>query len=263
MTDEGIVEFDLGDVAVTGEGERGAFGIDERDEEIVDADEASVDLAGGGGDGDRGGRDAGGAGAAAAAAGAGHEPGLLELFRVGDAGGDAVEISVAAGAGLGEIGGAGGGVAGDDGGRGHAGNVIAADFEIVDERGDVGNLGGREVELGHAFAAFSNDGADEFAVLVIENEGGADEVGSAGAASGIDAVAEGAMDAIDGLAAFEGGGVGGWTFREGGGTAEGRGLGWGYRGLGVDRKERGKVGGRTEDSKHDALDAITDMLVTG
>ena len=53
--------------------------------------------------------------------------------------------------------------------------------------GGGGGVGG-EVELGHAFAAFANNGSDEFAVLIIEDEGGADEVGSAGAAAGIDAV---------------------------------------------------------------------------
>lgn len=261
VTDEGIVEFDLGDIARAGEGERGAFGIDEGDEEIVDADEASGDFAGGGGDGDGGGGDAGSA-ASATAAGARHEPGLLKLFGIGDAGGDAVEVGVATGAGFGEVGGTGGGVAGDDGGRGHAGGVIAANFEVVDEGGNVRDLRRGEVELGHAFAAFANNGSDEFAVLIIEDEGGADEVGSAGAAAGIDAVAKGAVNAVDGLTAFEGSGVRGWSLGEGGGAAEGRGLWRGDGGLGVDGEERGNARGRSKESKHDEIDAIPDMLVT-
>ena len=264
VTDEGIVEFDLGDIARAGEGERGAFGIDEGDEEIVDADEASGDFAGGGGDGDGGGGDAGSANAASAtAAGARHEPGLLELLGVGDAGGDAVEVGVATGAGFGEVGGASGGVAGDDGGRGHAGGVIAANFEVVDEGGNVSDLRRGEVELGHAFAALANNGSDEFTVLVIEDEGGADEVGSAGAAAGIDAVAEGAVNAVDGLTAFEGGGVGGWSLGKGGGATEGRGRWRGDGGLGVDGEERGNARGRSKESKHGGINAITDMLVTG
>lgn len=71
------------------------------------------------------------------------------------------------------------------------------------------------------------------------------------------------MNAIDGLTAFEGSGVGGWSLGEGGGAAEGRGLWRGDGGLGVDGEERGNARGRSKESKHDEIDAIPDMLVTG
>ena len=119
VTDERIVEFDLGDVARADERERGAFAVDERDEEIVDADEPSVHLAGVGRDGDGRRGDVGSASAAT-----GHESGLLQLVGVGDASSGAVEIGVAIRAGFGERGGADGWVAGNDGGRGHAGEVV-------------------------------------------------------------------------------------------------------------------------------------------
>ena len=49
----------------------------------------------------------------------------------------------------------------------------------MDEGGDVGKLGRGEIELGHAGAAFGGDLSDELAVLIVENEFGADQAGSA------------------------------------------------------------------------------------
>ena len=109
---------------------------------------------------------------------------------------------------------AGLGVADDDVGGTVAGGVVAADAEAVDEGRDVGELGGGEVELRHADAAFGGDLSDELAVLIFENDFGPDEAGSAfAAAAGILAVAEGALGAVDRFAALDNRGVGGRALR--------------------------------------------------
>lgn len=86
---------------------------------------------------------------------------------------------MAAAAGLREVGFARYRVVGDDGGRSHAGHVIAAHFEAVDESGNARDLSFREIEPGHAGATFLDDGTDEFAVFVIEHYSGADQIRAA------------------------------------------------------------------------------------
>jgi hypothetical protein len=138
---------------------------------------------------------------------------LLEHFRVGELRAQSFEIA-GDGVALGALGGegrlAGLSVAHQDGGREIARGVVAVDSEAVQEGGDIGDLGGVEIEFGHAGigAAVLHDGRDELAVLVIEDELGADQIRSALSAAGVGAVTEGAVDSPSGLAAVDNCGVG-------------------------------------------------------
>lgn len=227
----GIVNFDFGDVAIAGKRALGAIGRAQCYKEIVNADETSFGLRTGGG---RHGYGDGRNSRLTSAPRPGNEPGLLELFRVRNAGGDGFEIAgngMASGAGFLEICFAGFCVANDDAGRSHAGSVVAADLEVVDESGDVCDLDWREIKLRHAFAAIADDGADEFAVSIVENKFGAEEIGPTLASTGVGAVAEIAVDTVERLAALERGGIGWRTLGEG--AARGSANGFGGRGWGL------------------------------
>lgn len=215
MGGEWIMHFHFGAVFF---GEReGVFEaglVSDGDAEIVElVQDAGIGFAGGERD------DGGFAGAVEAfgiggAARAGVEEGFLQ--KVGrEAGADVGEIAgggVAAGAAAFavEIGFAGFGVAGDevqDLIAATVGGELVAGFEKGRDVGDLGGRGGGEG--GHAFvgAAVEDDGADVVAVVVVEDEGGADEIGAALAAFGVGAVAEAAGGDEFLFAAFDGGGV--------------------------------------------------------
>jgi hypothetical protein len=80
----------------------------------------------------------------------------------------------------------------------------------VDEGRDIGNLRLGEIERGHAAigAPVLYDGSDQFAVLIVEHELGAQQVRPTLAAARVGAVAEGAIHAVERLAAIHHGGVG-------------------------------------------------------
>jgi hypothetical protein len=111
-------------------------------------------------------------------------------------------------------------VAHNDAGRSHAGDIIAADFEVMDISGNIGNLRLGQVDLGHFTAAIHDNGSDEFALEVIEDEFRTEEIGAAFPAPRVRAVAKIAVDTIDCFASLERGGIGlrmggerGWTLR--------------------------------------------------
>src|SRR5438128_8487790 len=76
----------------------------------------------------------------------------------------------------------------------------------MQERGDIGNLrGGQARKTLHAFVGSSNfqEVSELFAILVIENDNGTHEVGSAVTASRVCAVTETAVHKKGSLAAFD------------------------------------------------------------
>lgn len=130
------------------------------------------------------------------------------------------------------------GVADDDGVGPIAGTVVAVDAEAVEVGREVGGLGGGEIVLGHhgAFDALAQYGGEFFALVIVQYDLGADEVGSHVAASGVLAVAEAAFGGEESFAAIDlvGGGEGalgiggssGSTGGQGGGGSDGRAGSW-------------------------------------
>src|SRR5215831_18856173 len=84
---------------------------------------------------------------------------------------------------------------------------------LVQERGDIRDLGVSQRKLGHALilAALFDNRADFLAAFVIKHDNGADEIGSAFAPLGVCAVAEAAVRGERCLASLGCGSVYGWN----------------------------------------------------
>src|SRR5262249_30249622 len=102
-------------------------------------------------------------------------------------------------------------VADDDARRLHARRVVAGGGEAVDEGDDVLNLRVCEAEPGPPAvgAAVLHHRRDQLAVLVVEDDGRAQQARSAVAAARVRAVAERAVDAVERSAALDGRGIAG------------------------------------------------------
>src|SRR6188474_3608948 len=98
----------------------------------------------------------------------------------------------------------------DDGLRPLAGVVVAVHAEAMQERGNVADLCGRERELRHALIGTSvqDDGTDQLAVLIVEDDRGAQQARPTVAPARVAAMAERAVGAVHASPALERGGIG-------------------------------------------------------
>src|SRR5215475_7492142 len=196
---ERIADLDFRVVALAPECVLHVVVIDERNDEIVDANESPVYLL-------TRGRSDGYCRCkfrvrrSPPSYAAGHQPPLLECAGVRKSRGDVFQIGgsvVAASALRPEVRFARLGVPDDNCRWPLPRPVISGDAKAVNKCGDVGELRIREFQFGHRTGAAPDHVADQFTLLVVENDLRAQEVGTAIAPTGVVTVAETARHVIE------------------------------------------------------------------
>ena len=222
-----IVHVDVRALAVSTERPCRPVGLHHDHGELVDAHETPFERLTGSKRNGGGRRPQGGAcrRVSAESASARHQPPLLQRARVRKSGRHSFEVPgdrVTRGALRSEVGLPRGGVAGHDAFRPDPCRIAAVDRETVKEGGDIGNLAGSEVKLGHPrWTSVLDDRRDDFPVLIVLHELRPEQARAAVTTPRVSAVAKLAVDTVEGFPTLEDRRIGRRTLRIGAATAAG------------------------------------------